>query len=176
MEMVVAMAIFGILTFILLSLTTELAFWERRLKLDFNRHPQVIAVISRMRRDVADGYGPNPYAAAIDGYKNTDRTLVLSTLHQSGGVQTIVWDFSSPGLVERRVYNVGNARVWRARGLPPDFTADIDSATNPNPYGIVGVRIKARDSRGRVAIDQTFFPRTTSTSSPKPGFEPEPEK
>jgi prepilin-type N-terminal cleavage/methylation domain-containing protein len=159
LEMVIAMAIFGVVTFILLSLTRELAFWERRLKLDFLRHPQIIAVISRMRRDVADGYGPNPYD--VPGFENTDKTLVLTMLHESGGTQVVEWDFSTPGVVERRAHNVGTVTKWRARGVPPDFTADITSATNPNPYGIVGVRIKAVDSRGRVAIDQTFFPRTT---------------
>jgi len=159
LEMVVAMAIFGIVTFILLSLTKELAFWERRLKLDFLRHPQIIAVISRMRRDVADGHTENPYGATAPGYGNTPKTLVLWTLNAAGGQETIVWDFTTPGVVERRDYSAVDVKVWRARGVPPDFS--IESATNPNPYGIVGVRIKAVDSRGRVAIDQTFFPRTT---------------
>lgn len=174
-EMTISLAIFGILTFILLSLTTELAFWERRLKLEFNRHPQVIAVISRIRRDVLDGYGSNPYTS-IDGYENGPQTLVLTTLHQSGGTQTIVWDFTTPGLAERRAYNVGNVKVWRARGLPPVFTASITSAENPNPGGIIGVRIRALDSKGRVAIDQTFFPRTTRTVKTDPEFKPKKEK
>ena len=161
MEIVIALAIFGILTFILLSLTMELAFWERRLKVDFLRHPQVMSVIARVRRDVADGWSDNPYAATAPGYENGPKTLVLWSLSASGGQETIVWDFTTPGVVERREYNVGNVSVWRARGVPPDFTADIDSAKNPNPYGIDGVRMKATDSRGRIAIDQTFFPRTT---------------
>lgn len=161
LEMVVAMAIFGIVTFILLSLTRELAFWERRLKLDFLRHPQIVAVLSRMRRDVADGWSDNPYSATAPGYTNTPKTLVLWTLNPAGGRETVVWDLSTPGVVERRAYTALDTKVWRARGVPPDFSADITSATNPNPYGIVGVRITAIDSRGRIAIDQTFFPRTT---------------
>jgi prepilin-type N-terminal cleavage/methylation domain-containing protein len=168
LEMVVAMAIFAVVTFILLSLTRELAFWERRLKLDFLRHPQIVAVISRMRRDVADAWSENPYAATAPGYSNTPKTLVLWTLNAAGGQETIVWDFSNPGVVERRAYAAGDTKVWRARGVPRDFTADIESATNPSPFGIVGVRIKAVDSRGRVAIDQTFFPRTTREDPVEP--------
>lgn len=163
MEVVVALAIFGILTFILLSLTMELAFWERRLKLDFLRHPQIIAVIARMRRDVLDAQGKNPYAVSIDGYANDNpKTLVLSRLKPSAGLETVVWDFSTPGLVVRRAYAAGEVKEWRARGVPPEFAATIDSVKNPNPKGAWGVRLQALDSRGRVAIDQIFFPRRTN--------------
>jgi hypothetical protein len=162
MEMVVAMAIFGIFTFILLSLTNELAFWERRLKLDFNRHPQVIAVISRMRRDVLDAQGNDPYLAAIDGYTNGPQTLVIERVMLSGGLETVVWDLSAPGAVVRRAYAAGEIRQWRARGLPPRFDPIIRAVENPNPKGAWGVRLQAFDSRGGVAIDQIFYPRPTN--------------
>jgi prepilin-type N-terminal cleavage/methylation domain-containing protein len=167
-ELVVAMALFALLLFVLMSVTNEMAFHERRLKLDFLRHPQVIGVISRMRRDVADGFGRNPYGATTgSGETNAPKRLVMEILAQSGGTQVVVWDFTTPGMVERRAHNVGGLDVWRARGLPPDFTAEIGAVENPNPNGALGVRIRARDSQGLLAIDQVFFPRTTGYDASK---------
>jgi prepilin-type N-terminal cleavage/methylation domain-containing protein len=151
LELVVAMALFALLLFVLMSVTNEMAFHERRLKLDFLRHPQVIGVISRMRRDVADGFGRNPYGATTSsGETNAPKRLVMEILAE-----------------ERRAYNVGGLNVWRARGLPSDFTAEIGAVENPNPNGALGVRIRARDSQGLLAIDQIFFPRTTGYDASK---------
>ncbi len=163
LEVVIAMALFGIFVLVALSLTMELANYERKLKVDFLRHPQIIAVIARMRRDVLDGFGTDPYRETYDVYTMSPKTLIIETLHQSASSQIVVWDFSTPGVVVRRAYKTGQVRQWRARGLPPEFTAEtkIESVQNPNPNGAWGVRLKALDSKGQVAIDQVFFPRTT---------------
>lgn len=160
-ELVIAMAVFGFFLFVLLSLTMELTNYERKLQINFFRHPQIIAVIARMRRDVIDAYGDDPYKPTIDGYANNEKTLVLETLRDVGGTQIVVWDFSMPGLVVRRAYNVGGVTAWTARGVPPEFTAGIGITGVENKNGAPGVRILALDTKGQIAIDQTFFPRRT---------------
>jgi len=159
LEVIVAMAIFGIFIFIMLSLTKELVTYERKLRVDFTRHPQIIAVIARMRRDVLDATG---YPGAYDGYENTPKTLILETLTWNGGVQKVVWDFSTPGVVVRRSYNVGVMREWKARGVPAGFSAAVSIEDAPNPKGADGVHLKALDKYGRIAIDQIFLPRAAT--------------
>ncbi len=162
MEVAVAMAIFGIFIFITLSLTREMYSYERKLRIDYYRHPQIIAVIARMRRDVLDAYGENPYLPAYDGYTNSPKTLILETLNLSGGTQKVVWDFSTPTVIVRRAYGLGGVREWKARGVPPEFAAGVTIDATKNPKGAFGVRLLALDKYGRIAIDQTFFPRTAT--------------
>lgn len=158
-EVVVAMAVFGMFIFVILSLTVELARYERKLKIDFFRHPQVIAIVSRMRRDVLDAYGDAPYPGTFRGYTQGPKVLIIETLHESGSSQTIVWDFREPDSVTRSAYQVGVPRVWLARAMPPDFNASINAVDNPR--GVAGVRLQARDAKGNLAIDQIFLPRVT---------------
>jgi prepilin-type N-terminal cleavage/methylation domain-containing protein len=161
LEVVVAMAIFGIFIVIMLSLTNEMVTYERKLRIDFTRHPQIIAVLARMRHDVLDAYGKKPYEP-YDGYANSEKMLVVETLTWNGGVQRIVWDFSTPGVVVRRAFNVGVMREWKARGVPPEFSAAVSIADAPNPKGADGVHLVARDKYGRIAIDQIFLPRAAT--------------
>jgi len=60
MELVVTMAIFGVFLMIVGTLTLEMRGQEKRYPVNFMQHPQVVAVLSRMRRDVLDGFGSNP--------------------------------------------------------------------------------------------------------------------
>ena len=159
MEMVVSMAVFGLFLFVMMSLTNELNRYERRLQIDYLRHPQIIAVIARMRRDVLDAYGDTPYK--VDGYANTPKTLVLETLNAAGGTEDVVWDFSTPGMVVRRQVNVGKTREWVARGVPAEFTAGVGITDVENTRGAPGVRLTARDTKNEVVIDEIFFPRRT---------------
>ncbi|HKR66306.1 MAG TPA: prepilin-type N-terminal cleavage/methylation domain-containing protein [Thermoanaerobaculia bacterium] len=160
-ELVVAMAVFGFFLFVILSLTVELSNYERRLKIQFLRHPQIMAVLARMRRDVLDAYGDNPYGVTVDGYANNEKTLVVETLNESGGTQTVVWDLSTPGIIVRRAYNVGVVRVWAARAVPPEFNKYAGIGAYENKRGAPAVRLTAYDTKGRLAIDQIFFPRRT---------------
>lgn len=165
MEVAVAMAIFGIFIFITLSLTREMYTYERKLRIDYYRHPQIIAVMARMRRDVLDAFGSDPYLTEYDGYKNSPKTLILETLNESGGTQKVVWDFSQPTVIVRRAYGLGGVREWKARGVPPEFAAGVSIDATENPKGAYGVRLVALDKYGRTAIDQVFLPRTATKST-----------
>lgn len=159
LEVTIAMAIFGLFLSILAVLTVEMRGYEERLPVNFMRHPQVNAVVARLRRDVLDAHGSNPYRNAFQGYTMSEKTLILESVQPNGSVQTIVWDFTTPGVVRRRSWNVGVPSDWVARGLPPDFSSGIviDAVSIPGrPWG---VRIIAKDKGGQTAIDQLLQPR-----------------
>lgn len=159
MEVVVAMAVFGIFLLILGTLTVEMRSQEKRLPVNFLRHPQVVTVVSKLRRDVQDAFGSDPYPEAFGEYTQTPKTLIVQSIQPNSGVRTIVWDFREEGVVRRREYNVGVPVEWAARGLPKEFgnSFEVDAVGIPGrPWG---VRITARDGKGRVAIDQILQPR-----------------
>lgn len=162
LEVAVAMAIFGIFLVIAFTLTSEMRGWEKKLPVNFMRHPQIISVIARMRRDVLDVQVPpngKIYLPTHDGYSNGSKTLIIQTVLPSG-LQTVVWDFTEPSVARRISYNVGVKTEWVARGVPAEFSAgiDIDAVEfEGRPYG---VRIKAEDGNGLLAIDQILQPRT----------------
>jgi len=158
MALVITMAIFGVFLMIIGALPLEMRGQETRYPVNFMQHPQVVAVLSRMRRDVLDGFGRNPYpdTAGQGRYVQSPQLLIVQTI-VGGGAQTVVWDFSHPGDVHRISYNVGLRSEWIARGLPPDFGANIDAVETPgHPYG---VRVTAVDRNNHLAIDQYLQPR-----------------
>lgn len=159
LEVVVAMAVFGIFLLILGMLTVEMRSQEKRMPVNFLRHPQIVTVVSKLRRDVQDAFGPEPYPEAFKEYTQTPQTLIIQSVQQNGGVQTIVWDFRDAGVVKRRAWNVGVATDWTARGVPADFSSTFQLEAvemKGRPYG---VRITAHDGEGRIAIDQILQPR-----------------
>jgi hypothetical protein len=130
--------------------------YEKNMPVNFMAHPQVISVLSRLRRDVLDAWGPEPYPEAQETYTQSDKTLIVWTM-VNGGRQVVVWDFSKQGEVKRISYNVGVATTWIARGLPDDFAATLDAVETPGrPFG---VRIRAIDRRGNLAVDEYLQPR-----------------
>jgi prepilin-type N-terminal cleavage/methylation domain-containing protein len=157
-EMVVALAVFGAIVAIFAILSAEIRDREKRTPINLMRHPQVSAVVSRMRRDVQDAYGPKPYLKEHDGYTMDDpRILIVVVQQPNGGIQTVVWDLREKGVVRRRAYNVGVATDWFARGLPAGAEFDLDAVDiQGRPYG---VRLKMMDAGGRLAIDQILQPR-----------------
>ena len=169
MEAVMTLAIFGIFIFIFVTLTAEMRGYDKRYPVNFMKHPQVTAVLSRMRRDVWDAtlyksldesgemVDTPMYPEDVDDYSQSDKTLIVYSIQASGFAQTVVWDFSVPGEARRLSYNVGVVvSDWRARGLPGTFT--IGTYEIPNrPYA---VRMKAFDGAGTLAIDQIFQPRS----------------
>lgn len=160
LEVVVAMAIFGIFLSILATLTAEMRFYEKRLPVNMHRHPQVMAVLSRMRRDVMDAASRQPYRKTFGEYTSSEKVLIVETL-VNGGAQTVVWDFRTPGEVRRRAYNVGVPLEWVARGVPADFTNLEIEAVRTSPGSAWAARITARDEKGRLAIDTILQPRAT---------------
>ena len=113
-----------------------------------------------MRRDMLDvqiASNQPLYVKEHDGYVNGSKTLIIQIGLKSGS-QIVVWDFSEPGVVRRVSYNVGVKSEWVARGVPPEFSAEIDSVKFAGrPYG---VRLIAKDTNGRIAIDQILQPRS----------------
>lgn len=155
LEMIVSISVFGIIVAIFAILTAEMRAHQARLPINFMSHPQVSAVVSRMRRDVQDSKGD--YLNSHDGYTLSPQVLIMEKIHENGGVRKIVWDFRESGVARRREYNVGVATEWIARGLPASASFDIDAVEFPGrPYG---VRVKVSDAEGRLAIDQILQPR-----------------
>jgi prepilin-type N-terminal cleavage/methylation domain-containing protein len=173
MEIVVVLAIFGVFLLILVIVTAEMNNYEKKMPVNFMAHPQVISVLSRMRRDVLDAFGANPYPPAYppgkDTYKQAPKTLIVTTL-VGAGLQTVVWDFSTAGEVKRISYNVGVPTEWVARGLPDDFAATFDAVETPGrPYG---VRVQAFDKKGMLSVDEYFQPRVHGSSDELPAPPP----
>ena len=157
LEVVIAMAIFGMFLIVLAQVTAEMRHIERRLPLNMHKHPQVVAVLARMRRDVMDS---TEYRSSYDAYTSSNKVLIIETL-VNGGVQTVIWDFQTPGEVHRVSYNAGVPVTWVARGLPLGFSAlDID-AIKVNSGSPWAAHITARDAKGRLAIDTILQPRAT---------------
>lgn len=156
METVMTLSIFGIFIFILVSLTAEMQGYDRKYPVNFMKHPQVNAVMSRMRKDVMDAFGADPYPASYATYTQGEKTLIVYSVQSSGFTQTVVWDFTTAGEVRRKAYSVGGVVAeWTARGIPTSFT--IGTYEIPDrPYA---VRVQATDGAGRLAIDQIFQPR-----------------
>ena len=156
-EILVAMVVMGVVVSVFCILAAEMRSTEKRLPVNMVRHPQVVAVLARLRRDVIDAHGVSPYRNNHDGYTAGTQVLILETLTPSG-VEMVVWDFRTPREVRRRSYRVGVATEWVARGLPEHFSKEPISAVGL-PGRPWAVRIKATDSDGRIAIDQILQPR-----------------
>lgn len=160
LEITISMTIFAVFLAIFFTLTSEMRKWEKKLPTNFTRHPQVIAVLSRLRRDVQDVFVPpgadSPYLTEFNGLTNSSKRLIFATT-RTDGTETIIWDFTEPTVVRRISYKVGVKSEWVARGLPKEFNAEIDAEEFPGrPYG---VRLQAKDSNGTLAIDQILQPR-----------------
>ncbi len=153
MEMIVSIAVFGIIVAIFAILTAEMRAHQARQPINLMRHPQVSAVVSRMRRDVQDSKGK--YLDDHDGYIASPQVLIMERIHENGGARKVIWDFRESGVARRREYNVGVATEWVARGLPALF--EVDAAKIPGR--VYAVRIKGTDAEGRLAIDQILQPR-----------------
>ena len=158
LEAVVSMAIFGMFLAILGMLTVEMRRQEKRLPVNFMRHPQIVSVVSKLRRDVLDAFKDNPYPTTFHEYTQTSQTLIIESIQPSGS-QTIVWDFRTPGEVKRISWNVGVATTWTAHGVPPEFSNNFEIDAVGIPGRPFGVRITAKDEKGRLAIDQILQPR-----------------
>jgi hypothetical protein len=143
--------------------------YEKKMPVNFMTHPQVISVLSRVRRDVLDAFGADPYPDKQDTYSQSPKTLIVTTL-VGAGLQTVVWDFSTAGEVKRISYNVGVPTEWVARGLPDDFAATFDAVETPGrPYG---VRVQAFDKKGMLSVDEYFQPRVHGSSDEPPAPPP----
>jgi prepilin-type N-terminal cleavage/methylation domain-containing protein len=161
LEVIVAMTVFGMFLIVVFILTAQMRGWEKKLPVNFMRHPQIISVVARIRRDVQDVHVPpgnRIYLTSFGGYVNGNKTLILET-QLATGLQTIIWDFTESGVARRISYNVGVKSEWTARGLPPEFSSGVDIEAVEFPGHPYGVRLKAEDEHGQLAIDQILQPR-----------------
>ena len=161
METIVAMTIFGMFLGVLFILTAEMRGYEKRLPINYHRHPQVIAVLARMRRDVMDAHGKTPYRDSFGDYTSSEKVLIVETVAATGGVETVVWDFRTAGQVQRRAYSVGQPSDWIARGLPLDFSQVEIDALKTAANAAWATHVTAYDKEGRLAIDAILQPRAT---------------
>jgi len=152
LEVVVSLAVFGIFLLIIAVVTADMRANEKRYPINYMAHPEVSAVMARMRKDIFD---TKYYPAEFQGYQQTPKTLILYTLKQTGFGNTVVWDFRTSGEVHRKEFNATELTAdWAAHGLP-DFTIGSYTLTT----GQDAVRISATDDQKRLAIDEIFVPR-----------------
>jgi prepilin-type N-terminal cleavage/methylation domain-containing protein len=154
LEVVVAMSVFLMFLAIVATVASEIRRMEKKYPVNFMVHPQVSAVVSRIRRDVMDATKPY-YPGSYGTYTQGARTLILYSLQPNGFAQHVVYDFSKSGEVRRLSFNVGvTSSDWVARGVPTFIVTDFPVEGHPT-----SVRIKAFDQNGKLAIDQIFQPR-----------------
>ena len=154
MEVVWVLAIFGIFLFMLTTMTEELRRQELEYPIDFMKHPQLTAVLSRLRRDAFDAFGGGPYPPSYNEYSQSDKLLILYSVFAKGS-QTVVWDFRTKGEARRMSFSAGMmVSDWTARGVPEFIISTYEIPNRP-----FAVRVQAKDKRGRLAVDQIFQPR-----------------
>jgi prepilin-type N-terminal cleavage/methylation domain-containing protein len=152
MEVVVTTAIFGVFLFIIVTLTAEMRRNEKKWPVNFFAHPEVGSVLARMRRDIVDS---TLLPDNFESYSQSPTTLITYTINQDGTAETVVWDFSKPGEVHRKAFKATLlSSEWMARGVPI-FLCSAELL----PSGQEGVRIRAIDKEGKLAIDEIFVPR-----------------
>ena len=147
LELVVAMAVFGVFLLILASLAAEYRRLDRQVQFGWFIHPDDMAVATRMRRDVNDSIG---YPESFGDQEQSPATLLLS----GKGARTIVWSFSETAV--RRDEWKGSVQIasWTARATRR-FEIDAWSGAD----GSTGVRLVGKTAEGRVVVDRVFVPR-----------------
>lgn len=156
LEVIVAMAIFGMFLFMVTALTMSMKRSEKAWPVNLMKNPQVTSVLARLRRDVLDATPPY-YPGSIGPFpEQTSTALLLSVLEPDGTSRAVVWDFTIPGEVHRRAY-LANQEVadWVARGTPQFSIAGFDELGG-EPEGL---RIQATDEHKLLVIDQILQPR-----------------
>jgi prepilin-type N-terminal cleavage/methylation domain-containing protein len=153
LEIVVVMALFGVFLFILVTLTSEMRRNEKKWPINFFAHPEVGSVLARMRRDILDS---TAFPDSIDKYSQSPATLIVYTINQDGTAETVVWDFSQPGVAHRIAFkSTLLASEWKALEVPI-FVSSLEPMDSGSEQE---VHIRAIDKEGKLAIDEIFVPR-----------------
>jgi prepilin-type N-terminal cleavage/methylation domain-containing protein len=152
-EMVVAVAIFGIFLVVLVGLQGEFLKHDREVRVALFTHPAPLAVMARIRRDVLDSRG---YPESMGSWSQSPETLLLDAATDDGTPRVVVWDFRDPTIARRLELRQDGEQVaaWEARAVPH---YKIDSWKAPD--GRVGVLVTAKDNKGNVVVDQIVTPR-----------------
>jgi len=160
MEVIVAMALFGVFLFIIVTLTAEMRRNEKKWPVNFFARPEIGSIVARIRHDVLDA---TSFPDNIDTYSQSPTSLIVYTIDpdRSSG-ETVVWDFSKAGEVHRKVYKANHLTTeWVAREAPI-FVCTLPPPPQPDSGDEQQVHIQALDKEGKVAIDQIFIPRPHS--------------
>ena len=154
-EMLVTVAVFGVFVIIIGTLTYNMYYVQQKWPINYMSHPEVGGVVARVRRDVLDSLY---YPAEFEGFVQTNRTLLIYVVGQDGFAKTIVYDFRKNNEVRRLEYKSKELETtWIGRAMP---AFEIDHYDMPT--GEIAVRLIARDTGGKRAIDQIFVPRPHS--------------
>jgi len=151
-EIVVTLALFGTFLFIIVTLTAEMRRNEKKWPVNFISHPDVGAVVSRLRRDVYDAkFFPDTWQT----YSQSDQTPIIYTITSAGFGETVVWDFRNAGEVRRHSWNSNQQQSdWVAHATPRFSTSTYEA-----PNGEKGLHVVAVDDKGKLAIDQILIQR-----------------
>ncbi|HUF18680.1 MAG TPA: prepilin-type N-terminal cleavage/methylation domain-containing protein [Thermoanaerobaculia bacterium] len=150
-ELTVTVAIFGVFLLILTGLATQMARFDRAFRLELMTHPQTMAVLSRVQRDV---HASVAYPSSHGEFEQNPRTLLLTLPGESGGAVTVIYDFSGDTEVRRLAFQGGiSLPEWIARG-----TGSYEISSYEMPDERVAVRLRGRDREGRLAVDQIYQP------------------
>lgn len=150
-ELTVTVAIFGVFLLILTGLATQMAKFDRTFRLELMTHPQTMAVLARVQRDVQASVA---YPGSYGEFVQNPRTLLLTLPGESEGAVTVVYDFSAEDEVRRLAFRGETSLpVWVARG-----TGAYEISSYEMPDERVAVRLRGRDREGRMAVDQIYQP------------------
>lgn len=153
LELVVALAILGALLMMMTSLQWQMFHFERTMRIELMTHPETMAVLARVRKDVLDAAG---YPATAGAYVQSPTVLILGGTDERGQPIHIVYDFEREAMAVRVILHAGTgAKIgeWVARGVPRYRVSSYEM-----PDGSTAVRLQG-DRGGRLTIDQIYEPR-----------------
>ena len=153
-ELSVTVAIFGVFLLILTGLAAQMARFDRMFRIELMTHPQTMALLSRVGRDVRSSVG---YPGSHAGFEQSPATLLLTVPGGKLGAETVVYDFSREGEVKRLGFR-GDVvfSAWSARGTGrfevssfemPDERVSVRLGCRSSSLGPFGKRIRFRSSR-----------------------------
>ena len=155
MEVVVAMALFGVFLFIIVTLTAEMRRNEKKWPVNFFAHPEVGSVLARMRRDIYD----STVAAPTTTRRTTARRRRSSSTRSTATARPRRWcgiSASPARCIERRQ---GHAALV---GMDRPRRADLHCSPACTELGhrrAMRCAFSAMDKEEKLAIDEIFVPR-----------------
>lgn len=146
-ELVVAMAVFTVFLVVFSLVMVEYRRLDAEVGQGWLLHPDEMAVIARMRRDVSDARG---YGEEFNSRSQAPDYLILD--RPKG--RTITWELQPDAAIRTEWQGLTAMSTWRARA-PRQFA--IDSWTLPDEK--FAVRLLGRSTEGVTIVDQIFTPR-----------------
>lgn len=146
-EVVIALAIFGVLLMILTSLQVQFLRFDRDADLRLFDHPQQLAVVERLRRDVQDSIS---YPLMWEGHVQSDTTLILRLSEK----RIVVWSFEAEEAERMSWVDTTLDEQWSAHGVPRFELAAAEGA--PDRFG---VRLQGYGRDEQLLLEQVVFPR-----------------